>query len=157
VKPATLPFMTTADLRALVGIEVEVTIFPPRPHLKVLGFGSRGHMKRREFIRILGGTAVTWPLAARAQQRDGLRRVAILMTLAEDDTEGQRRVNAFLQGMQEFGWVRNRNIAYETRWGAGDIERGRTLAAEIVALAPDVILAPGSAPCRLSSYMFRTR
>src|SRR5204863_3466609 len=110
----------------------------------VLGFGSRRRMKRREFITIFGGTAAMWPLAARAQQGDGPRRVGILMTLAEDDTEGQRRVNAFLQGMQEFGWVRNRNIAYETRWGAGEIERARTLAAEMVALVPDVILAPGS-------------
>src|SRR3954447_8506476 len=116
----------------------------PRPHRKVLGFGLGGAMKRREFITIFGGTAVTWPLAARAQQGDDLRRVGILMTLAQDDTEGQRRVNAFLQGMQEFGWVRNRNIAYETRWGAGDMERGRTLAADMAALAPDVILAPGS-------------
>lgn len=101
-------------------------------------------MKRREFITIFGGIAVTWPIAARAQQGDGLRRVAILMTLAEDDPEGQRRVNAFLQGMQELGWARNRNIVYETRWGAGDMERGRTLAADMAALAPDVILAPGS-------------
>jgi putative ABC transport system substrate-binding protein len=84
------------------------------------------------------------PLIARAQQGDRLRRVAILMTLAEDDAEGQRRVKAFVQAMQEFGWVQNRNIAYEMRWGAGEIERSRTFAVEMAALAPDVILAPGS-------------
>jgi putative ABC transport system substrate-binding protein len=101
-------------------------------------------MRRREFITLFGGTAVTWSLAARAQQGDRLRHVAILMTLAEDDLEGQRRVNAFVQGLQEFGWSRDRNITYETRWGAGDMDRSRTIAAEMAALAPDVILAPGS-------------
>src|SRR6476661_3453870 len=107
-----------------------------------LGLGA--DMRRREFITLFGGTAVTWSLAARAQQGDRLRRVAILMTLAEDDFEGQRRVNAFVQGLQEFGWSRKRNISYETRWGAGDMDRSRTIAAEMAALAPDVILAPGS-------------
>src|SRR5260221_11833099 len=100
-------------------------------------------MRRRAFIAGLGA-AVALPLVARAQQGDRLRRVAILMTLAEDDAEGQRRVKAFVQALQEFGWVRDRNITYETRWGAGDMERSRTFAAEMAALAPDVILSPGS-------------
>lgn len=100
-------------------------------------------MKRRALIAGIAAAALS-PLIARAEQGDRLRRVAILMTLAEDDAEGQRRVNAFVQALQEFGWVRNRNIAFETRWGAGDMDRSRTFAAEMAALAPDVILAPGS-------------
>src|SRR5258707_8868286 len=100
-------------------------------------------MRRRALIAGIAAAALS-PLIARAQQGDRLRRVAILMTLAEDDAEGQRRVNAFVQALQEFGWVRNRNIVYETRWGAGDTDRSRTFAAEMAALAPDVILAPGS-------------
>src|SRR3954465_10719850 len=79
-------------------------------------------MRRREFIKLLGGVVVSWPLVARAQ--DGrLRRAAILMTLGENDTEGQRRVNAFVQSMQELGWIEGQNIIFEKRWGAGDAER----------------------------------
>ena len=100
-------------------------------------------MRRRALIAGIAAAALS-PLIARAQQGDRLPRVAILMTLAEDDTEGQRRVKAFVQGMQQFGWVRDRNIAYEMRWGAGDMDRSRAFAAEMAALAPDVILAPGS-------------
>ena len=100
-------------------------------------------MRRRALIAGISAAALS-PLIARAQQGDRLRRVAILMTLAEDDAEGQRRVKAFVQALQEFGWVRNGNIAYEMRWGAGDMDRSRTFATEMAALAPDVILAPGS-------------
>jgi putative ABC transport system substrate-binding protein len=101
-------------------------------------------MRRREFITILSSVAVGWPLVARAQQGERLRRVAILMTLGEDDAEGQRRVNAFVQVMQELGWIAGRNIAFEKRWDAGEADRSRTIAAEMAALGPDVILAPGS-------------
>jgi putative ABC transport system substrate-binding protein len=100
-------------------------------------------MRRRALIAGIAAAALS-PLIARAQQGDRLRRVAILMTLAEDDAEGQRRVKAFVQALQGFGWVRDRNIAYEMRWGAGDMDRSRIFAAEMAALAPDVILAPGS-------------
>jgi putative ABC transport system substrate-binding protein len=100
-------------------------------------------MRRRALIAGIAAATLS-PLIARAQQGDRLPRVAILMTLAEDDTEGQRRVKAFVQALQQFGWVRDRNIAYEMRWGAGDMDRSRTFAAEMAALAPDVILAPGS-------------
>jgi putative ABC transport system substrate-binding protein len=97
---------------------------------------------RREFMTSLGGAAA-WPLAARAQQRDRMRRVGVLITLAADDPQSQRRMTAFVQGLQELGWTDGRNIRIETRWTAGDTDRMRRHAAELVALAPDVILASG--------------
>jgi putative tryptophan/tyrosine transport system substrate-binding protein len=97
-------------------------------------------MHRRELITLLGGAAA-WPLAANAQRREKMRRIGILMNLATDDAEGQARLAAFLQGLQEAGWVVGRNAHIDIRWGAGDAERYRTYAVELVALAPDVILA----------------
>jgi putative ABC transport system substrate-binding protein len=101
-------------------------------------------VKRREFITLLGG-AVTWPIAAQAQQRERARRIGVLMHLAADDPEGQARIGAFLQGLQEWGWAVGRNVQIEYRWAAGDAERIRKYATELVALAPDVILAAGGA------------
>ena len=98
-------------------------------------------MKRRDFITLLGGTAAAWPLAARAQQPERMRRVGALMNLAADDPESQARVSAFAQGLQELGWTVGRNVRLHYRWGAGDVERYRRYAAELVALEPDVILA----------------
>src|SRR5215468_4091494 len=98
-------------------------------------------MKRREFIALIGGGAAAWPLAARAQQRERMRRVGVLMHLAADDPEGQRRVAAFLQGLQEAGWTVGRNVDIDVRWAAGEADRYRRYAMEIVALTPDVILA----------------
>src|SRR5215472_9845288 len=100
------------------------------------------HTRRRAFITLLGGTAVAWPLAARAQQREQMRRIGVLMNLGSDDAEGQARNAAFLQGLQELGWTVGRNVQIEYRWGAGDAVR---YASELVALAPDVILAVGGA------------
>ena len=100
-------------------------------------------MKRREFITLLGGAAAAWPLAARAQQGERMRRVGVLIPLAADDPQSQRRLTAFVQGLQELGWTDGRNIRIETRWTAGDTDRMRRHAAELVALAPDVILASG--------------
>src|SRR5260370_38883575 len=102
-------------------------------------------MRRREFITLLGGVATVWPLAARAQQREQMRRIGVLMNLAADDPEGQARNAAFLQGLQELGWTVGRNVRIEYRWGAGDAELFRRYASELVALAPDVILAVGGA------------
>jgi putative ABC transport system substrate-binding protein len=97
-------------------------------------------MRRREFISLLGGVAVGWPLAARAQQQ--VRRIGILMNLAADDPEGQARVAAFLQGLQEASWVVGRNAQIDIRWGlAGDPERIRKNVTELVALTPDAIFA----------------
>jgi putative ABC transport system substrate-binding protein len=102
-------------------------------------------LKRREVITLLGGAAAAWPLAARAQQGERMRRIGVLMNLAADDPESQRRMTAFVQGLQQLGWTDGRNVRIETRWGAADVDRFRSYAAELVALAPDVILAVGGA------------
>jgi putative ABC transport system substrate-binding protein len=101
-------------------------------------------VKRREFITVLGGAAASWPLAARAQQPKPMRRIGALMNLAADDPEAPGRLAAFLQGLSELGWIDGRNVRIEYRWGAGDPERYRRYAAELVALAPDVILTPAA-------------
>ena len=98
-------------------------------------------MRRREFITLLGGAASLWPVAGRAQQSEKMRRIGVLMNLAADDAEGQARLAAFLQGLQEAGWAVGRNVRIDLRWGAGDADRFRKQAAELVALAPDVVLA----------------
>jgi len=96
---------------------------------------------RRELLAALGGTAVAWPLEARAQQGERVRRISVLMNLAADDPEGQARIAAFLQGLQEAGWAVGNNARIDIRWGAGDLDRIRRHVAEVIALAPDVILA----------------
>jgi putative ABC transport system substrate-binding protein len=99
-------------------------------------------VKRRKFITLLGGAA-TWPLAARAQQGSGMRRIGVLMNAAADDPEFTRRVRAFAQELQRLGWTDGSNLRVEYRWAAGDANRVRNYATELVALAPDVILATG--------------
>jgi putative ABC transport system substrate-binding protein len=106
-------------------------------------------MKRREFITLIGGTAVAWPFAARAQQTARMRRIGVLMSIAADDPESLTRVTAFAQGLQQLGWTVGRNLRIDYRWGAGDIDLFRKYAAELVALAPDVILAGAARPCHL--------
>jgi putative ABC transport system substrate-binding protein len=101
-------------------------------------------MQRREFITLFGVAAVAWPLAARAQQADRMRRVGVLVNRVADDAEEQARLAAFLQGLQELGWTDGRNVRIDYRWAATDADRSRTFAAELVTLAPDVILASGS-------------
>jgi putative ABC transport system substrate-binding protein len=100
-------------------------------------------VKRREFITLLGGSAA-WPLAADAQQGEWMRRVGVLMTTAADDPEGQVRLAAFLQGLQQLGWIDGRNARIGTRWAAGNSDYARKYAAELLTFAPDVILAAGS-------------
>src|SRR5262245_39325347 len=100
-------------------------------------------MKRREVITLLGGAAA-WPLAAHAQQPERMRRIGVLIPYAADDPEGQARIGAFLQGLQQLGWTEGRNVRIDYRWSAGDADRARRYAAELVALAPDVILASGA-------------
>jgi putative tryptophan/tyrosine transport system substrate-binding protein len=99
-------------------------------------------MQRRNFLGVLGGAAA-WPLAARAQQGDRMRRIGVLMALAADDPQGQARLTAFLQALQQLGWTDGRNVRIDTRWAAGDADRFRRYAAELIALAPDAILASG--------------
>ena len=101
-------------------------------------------MRRRQFLGVLSAAA-TWPMAARAQKPDRMRRIGALMSVAADDPEGPLRVTAFAQGLQELGWTVGRSVRIDYRWGAGDGDRIRSYAAELVALAPDVILATGSA------------
>jgi putative ABC transport system substrate-binding protein len=102
------------------------------------------YFARRKFITGLGGAAVAWPLAARAQQADRMRRIGVLETRAADDPEGQARLALFRQGLQELGWTDGRNVRIDYRWAAADADRSRTYAVELVALAPDVILASAS-------------
>jgi putative tryptophan/tyrosine transport system substrate-binding protein len=99
-------------------------------------------MKRRALIALLAGTAA-WPLVARAQQPERMRRIGVLSALAVDDPEGQARIAAFLRELQQLGWSEGRNIQIEYRWGTGDADRIRRDAAELVAFEPDVILAAG--------------
>ena len=101
-------------------------------------------MKRREFITLLGGAATMWPLAARAQQAQRMRRIGVLMGLAATDAEGQARFAAFLQGLQEFGWAIGRNVIIDIRWSTGNNTDFRKNAMELVALAPEVIMAYSS-------------
>jgi putative tryptophan/tyrosine transport system substrate-binding protein len=100
-------------------------------------------MRRRDFIGIFG-SAAAWPLAARAQQGERMRRIGMLMTAAADDPESLARVGAFLQALAQLGWTIGRNVRIESRWGAGNAELIRKHAVEFAALAPDVILAHGS-------------
>jgi putative tryptophan/tyrosine transport system substrate-binding protein len=97
-------------------------------------------MRRREFITLLGGAA-TWPLRARAQQRERMRRIGVLMSATPDDPYQTTYLSAFMQGLQELGWAIGRNVRIDFRWGAGNADLFRKYATELVALAPDVILA----------------
>ena len=99
-------------------------------------------MRRREFITLLGGAAA-WPLAARAQQREQVRRIGVLVPYTADDAEVQARVGAFLQELQQSGWTIGRNVRIDIRWAGGKRDDIRRHAAELVALRPDVILAQG--------------
>jgi putative ABC transport system substrate-binding protein len=101
-------------------------------------------MRRREFITLLGGAAATWPLAARGQQGERVRRIGVLINMAADDPEGHARITAFAQGLQEAGWTTGRNVRIDYRWGGGGADAMAKYAAELVALAPDVILAATS-------------
>jgi putative tryptophan/tyrosine transport system substrate-binding protein len=101
-------------------------------------------VKRRELLTLLGGAAAAWPLAARAQQGGGMRRIGVLEPLAVDDPEALARVTAVAQGLQQLGWTAGRNVRIDYRWGAGDPDRIRQQAAELAALAPDAVLTSGT-------------
>jgi len=101
-------------------------------------------MRRRDFITVIAGSAAVWPLVARAQQPERMRRVGVLMSLPADDPQGQARLTAFLQGLQELGWSVGRNVIVDIRWSTGNSADTRKNAMELVALAPDVILANSS-------------
>ena len=99
---------------------------------------------RRELLAALGGAAAAWPLAGRAQQDGRMRRIGVLMSTAEDDVASRERIDAFLQELARFGWTVGRNLQVDIRWPGGDADRIRKYAAELVALAPDVLLAMGA-------------
>jgi putative ABC transport system substrate-binding protein len=100
-------------------------------------------LRRRQFITLLGSAAAAWPLAARGQQTEKVRRIAIMMSTA-DDAEGQARITALREGLQKLGWTEDRNLRIDTRWAAGDAERMRTYVTDVVQANPDVIFANAS-------------
>ena len=111
-------------------------------------------MRRRELLALLGGTAA-WPLVARAQRADRVRRIAVMMTNAADDPEGISRATAFRQGLHELGWIEGGNLRVDWHWSAGDVARIRDTAAEVAAHAPDLVVANGAA--NLSALVQATR
>jgi ABC-type uncharacterized transport system substrate-binding protein len=112
-------------------------------------------MRRREVITLFGGAAA-WPFAARAQQGERMRRIGVLQSVAANDPAAQARYAAFLEGLQQLGWTDGRNVRIDIRWGAGNAADTRKYAAELVALAPDVILASGSASAEPLLQVTRT-
>ena len=102
-------------------------------------------MTRRDLIALLGGAVASWPVGVRAQQPDRIRRIGVLTAIGADDPEGQVRLTAFVQGLQKLGWTVGQNVRIDYRWGGSNADDTRKYAAELVALAPDVILAQSSA------------
>jgi putative tryptophan/tyrosine transport system substrate-binding protein len=113
-------------------------------------------MKRRQFITLLGGAAAAWPLAARAQQPERMRRIGVLMNRAADNPEGQDRLAAFHQGLQELGWNVGRNVRIDTRWSEDNADRSAKYAAELLALTPSIILASGTLAVTALQHISRT-
>ena len=113
-------------------------------------------MKRRELIWLIGGAAVAWPLAGRAQQGGGMPRIGVLLPASSDDADFQARVGVFLQVLGQLGWMIGRNLRVDIRWGTSDIDRIRRFAAEMISLAPDVILASGGVTVGPLLQMTRT-
>jgi ABC-type uncharacterized transport system substrate-binding protein len=112
--------------------------------------------KRREFITLLGGAAAAWPLTARAQQGERMRRIGVLMNLAADDAEGQARLAAFVHDLQQLGWTDGRNVRIDVRWVPGDAHLFHTYADELLALAPDAIMASATPSVQALQQVTRT-
>ena len=113
-------------------------------------------MRRRDFITLLGRVAISWPVAMHAQQSERMRRIGVLMNISADDPEAQSRMTAFVQGLQQSGWTDGRNIRIDTRWAAGDADRYHRYAEELLALAPDVILASATPSVQALQQATRT-
>jgi putative tryptophan/tyrosine transport system substrate-binding protein len=113
-------------------------------------------MRRRDFITLLGSAAAVWPVATRAEQSERMRRIGVLMNISADDPEAQSRMTAFVQGLQQSGWTDGRNMRIDTRWAAGDADRYHRYAEELLALAPDVILASATPSVQALQQATRT-
>jgi putative ABC transport system substrate-binding protein len=113
-------------------------------------------MRRREFIKVISGSVIAWSLDASAQQAERMRRIGMLMNRAESDPEGQARVAAFKQGMQQLGWSEGRNVQIDLRWGEDDVDLEQKGAAELIAPAPDLIFASGTLSVAASQRLSRT-
>jgi putative tryptophan/tyrosine transport system substrate-binding protein len=113
-------------------------------------------LKRREFLTLLGGATAAWPLAARAQQRERMRRIGVLMLYPENDPQGQLRATSFRQGLEKLGWSVGRNVQIDFQWGLGDADWVRSAAAQLLRRAPDLILANGDAATRIVQQSTRT-
>jgi ABC-type uncharacterized transport system substrate-binding protein len=113
-------------------------------------------MRRREFMSLIGGVAATWPLGARAQQGERMRRIGVLMNVAADDAEGQARLAAFVHDLQQLGWTDGRNVRIDVRWVAGDPRLFHRYADELLALAPDAILASATPSVQALQQVTRT-
>ena len=148
------PHMSAFDAKRTFGSAISNS----PPSREVLGSLSkrRGHMQRRNFIRLLGGAAVAWPLAARAQQSDRVRRIGVLVAATADDADYQARIAAFQQGLQQLGWSDGRNVHVDIRWATTKPDDIRGHAAELAALAPDVILA-GTGTATVAPLLQATR
>src|SRR6516165_3074451 len=112
-------------------------------------------MRRREFMTLLGGAAA-WPLAARAQQAERMRRIGVLIVRGTDDPLGQTRVAAFQQALQQLGWSDGRNMRIDIRWHENDADRARRYAQELVALPPDIVLADNTISVAALQHVTRT-
>ena len=113
-------------------------------------------VRRREFVALLGSAAAAWPFAARAQQPSQVRKIGVLMNLAADDAVGQARLTAFVQGLQQLGWTAGRNVRIDYRWAAGNADAFHRYAEELLALAPDVILASATPSVQALQQATRT-
>jgi ABC-type uncharacterized transport system substrate-binding protein len=113
-------------------------------------------MRRREFITVVGGAAVSWPLAARAQQGERMRRIGIFMNLAANDPQSSKEISAFLDELRKRDWTPGSNLQIDYRWGAGDTDLDRKYASELIALTPDVLLVAGGTTVGILQQMTRT-
>ena len=153
-KPADLPVQQTTKVELIVNLKTAKALGLDRPASAARPRRRGDRVKRREFITLLGGAAAAWPLAARAQQPERVRRIGVLMYLAADDAEGQARLAAFAQALKQLGWSDGRNLRIDTRWATADDIRRH--AAELAALAPDVLVA-GTGTATVAPLLQATR
>ena len=160
-KPADLPVQAPTKYELVINLKTAKALGLDRAADAARPRRRGDRMKRREFITLLGGAAARGRSRRARSRASAMRRIGVLIGAAADDPEVQARLAAFLQGLQQLGWTDGRNVRIDYRWGAGNADSIRKYAAELVALAPDVILATGTdswgrccrrpAPCRSCS------